>query len=233
MRYTRRRFIQDFSTVGIGLPGIGSWLERSISTEDETPLLYFDAFTEIGPRQVTHSLEQTSLSELLEELNFCSISGALVASTLSVSYDAHFSNLKLSKTLAPYPNLSAIWNLFPPETGEFPDLDTLGDLLRQHQVRAVSIHPRSNAWDWRADYCQDFFNWLSDQQVLLIITDYSELGDWSDVDLFLSQYSKLAVFLRHISWSAQRFVIPLVRQHKNLHICFDTFQIWDTLVEGS
>jgi predicted TIM-barrel fold metal-dependent hydrolase len=231
MTNDRRRFLKNLSTTalglsygGVGLSATGSGLH---SGEDQDPasILYFDGFTEIGPRQVSHSRQQTSLAALLEEMNHCSISGALVASTMSLSYDAHFSNLRLSKSLEPYPHLFAIWNVIPSGTGEFPGLDELGSLIEEHGVRAVTIHPKSNAWDWQAIYCQELFDWLSDRQILTIIPNFNELGGWREVDIFLNKYPRLPLFLRSISWSAQRYLIPLIRHYKNLHICFDTFQI--------
>lgn len=213
----------------MALPG-GQWMDFSPCPElllatEEPPLTFLDAFTKIGPRRVDHPGERTGLPELMDEMDYCSIAGALVAYTLSLSYDAHFSNLRLSKLVEPYPHLFPIWNLLPPGTGEFPDLSEWAALFRDHRVKAVTIHPKSNAWDWQGSYCREFFHWLSDRQMLTIVPDYSELGGWREVDILLSAYPELPVFLRNISWTAQRYVIPLMKQHKNLHICFDTFQI--------
>ncbi|MCB0688862.1 MAG: amidohydrolase family protein [Saprospiraceae bacterium] len=231
MSYHRRKFIRDISSsvLGMGLVNpVMSFPYETFSMEEHqetAPVLYFDAFTEIGPRRVSHSRQQTSLLELLAEMNQCSISGALVASTMSVSYDAHFSNLRLSEWLKPYSNLYAIWNILPSITGEFPDVQKLGKLIQEHGIKAVAIHPTSNAWDWQGDYCRELFEWLSDRQMLTIIPSFTELGGWREVDVFLNKYPRLPVFLRNISWAAQRYLIPLIKQHANLHICFDTFQI--------
>lgn len=229
MGHNRRHFIKDISLLGLGVPAVGltkfSWSDQLLPRNESKPLVFFDAFTQIGPRRINHSRTQTKLSELLDEMDYCSINGALVASTLSLSYDAHFSNLRLSKWLEPYSHLFAIWNLLPPGTGEFPELADLGPMLRQHNVAAVTIYPKSNAWDWQANYHQELFDWLSKNKILTIIPDISELGDWRELDVFLRRFPQLPVLLRNISWSAQRYVIPLLKTYRNLHICFDTFQI--------
>ena len=62
-------------------------------------ILYFDAFTCIGPRIDKHPAEAWKLEDLLAEMNHCSISGALVNSTQSVHYDATYGNLPLSEAI--------------------------------------------------------------------------------------------------------------------------------------
>lgn len=232
MEIQRRKFIKHFSTLGLGLSAIGPSMDRiaqsyynKIESEGETPVLFFDGYTEVGPQRVSHSKERKKLGDLIKEMDYCSISGALVASTMSLSYDAHFSNLRLSKDLEPYPYLFAIWNVMPHITGEFPNPEELGKHMKEHNVRAVMIHPKSNSWDWKGSHCDELFNWLSDQKILTIIPNFGELGTWNDVDIFLKKYSQLPVLLKNISWAAQRYVIPLVKRHSNLHISFETFQI--------
>ena len=76
-------------------------------------LLYFDAFTQIGPRLEKHPAEAWRLEELLAEMSHCSISAALVASTQSIHYNAMYGNLALSEALRPHRNLKAVWHVLP------------------------------------------------------------------------------------------------------------------------
>jgi predicted TIM-barrel fold metal-dependent hydrolase len=187
-------------------------------------LIFFDAFTQIGPRVKKHPVHAWKLSELLAEMDHCSISGALVASTLSVSYEPLHSNLELSAQLAPHKHLFAIWNVFPHQTGEFPDPAKLETLMRDHDVRAVSIFPKTNAWDWNADHSQELFRFLARRRVLTIL-DRNEFGDWGVLDAFLGRHRRLPLLVVHTRWDEQRFLLPLLQKHRNLHICFDHFQI--------
>lgn len=187
-------------------------------------VLFFDALTRIGPRRHKHPAEAWRLSELLEEMNHCSISGALVGSTLSASYEPMHSNLELSRQIEDYPHLFAAWNVFPHQTGEFPEPSTVGALMREHDVRAVTLYPKANAWDWEADHSDLLLSWLNGKRVLTIV-DSPEFDDYRAVDRLLSRYPELPLLLTKISWAHQRFVIPLLRKHRNLHITFDHFQI--------
>ncbi|HYH56786.1 MAG TPA: amidohydrolase family protein, partial [Anseongella sp.] len=184
----------------------------------------FDGFTRIGLDRSIHPAAQWRLSQLLEELDHCSISGALVASAQSLNYDLLHANLELSAAIKPYPRLFAIWNVMPHQTGEFPGPEELGKLMQQHNVPALSIHPQTNAWDWKAHHCAALFEWLSKNRVLTIVTS-AELGGWPDVGEFLERYPELPVLLINASWSEQRYLLPLLTEHRNLHISFNNFQI--------
>lgn len=187
-------------------------------------LFFFDAFTRIGPRRHKHPAEAWRLSELLEEMSHCSISGGLVSSTLSVSYEPMYSNLELSRQLEEHPHLFPVWNLLPHQTGEFPSPEELAELMRRHDVRAASLYPKTNAWDWEADHCQALLSWLRDEQILTMI-EKPEFDDYRQVDRFLTCHPGLPVLLTKTAWSQQRFLIPLLQKHPHLHITFDHLQI--------
>jgi predicted TIM-barrel fold metal-dependent hydrolase len=226
---SRRDFIRKNSLLGIGMalaPGMAA--DFSLTSQTGNPengdIMFFDGFTRIDPRKDKHPAERWSLAHLLEELDHCSISGALVASTQSVYYDPHLGNLSLSNRLKEHTHLFAVWNVMPHQTGEFPAPIELGKQMKEQHVRAVSIHPGTNAWDWQADTSNELFTWLSTNKTLTIVTA-GELGGWSNLNRFLLRYPGLPVLLISAFWSEQRYVIPLISRHKNLHVCFDNLQI--------
>ena len=186
--------------------------------------VFFDAFTEIGPRENKPVQLPWKLSELLAEMEHCSISGALVSHTQSVRYDAMRGNLELSAALKPQDHLFPIWNVLPHQTGEFPEPRQLEPLLRRHNVRAVTIYPKTNAWDWSASHSQVLLRWL-ERRCMLTILKRSEFGSYSELDQFLSKHRQLPVLLVSATWADQRYILPLVQKYRNLHITFDWLQI--------
>jgi len=231
--YSRRQFLKQQSITGLGVllaSSVPSLLNgqrtHDVYTMPDEQLMYFDAFTAIGPRRYKHPAERWRLDELITEMDHCSISAAMVSSTLSVQYDAMYSNLELSNQLRSYSQLFAIWNVLPHQTGEFPEPKELGVKMKEYNIRAIGIHPASNGWDWKADHCHELLKQLSETKTLTIITA-SELGGWSSVDEFLKRYPSLPVLLVNANWIEQRYLLPLVKTHKNLHISFDHFQIND------
>ncbi len=226
IHYSRRHFIKQNSIALLGasmLPA-ESFLGQLTSSDTAADMLFFDAFTRIGPRRYKHPAEQWRLDDLLRELDHCSISGALVAYTLSVAYDAMYSNLELSDMLRPHPRLFAIWNVLPHHTGEFPDPETLGASMREHGVKAVTINPLSNGWDWTAETSNELLDWLESQRILTITTA-AELGGWAALNQFLNRYTSIPLLITNTNWIEQRYLLPLLERHANLHISFDRFQI--------
>lgn len=224
VQFSRRDFLRagSLSLMAAGYPGSGSLFPDN-EPSDET-LYFFDCYTKIGPDKVIHPANRWKLDELMKEMDYCSVSAALVAYTLSANYDLHHSNLELSRMLAPYPNLFPIWNVMPHTGGEYPAPRELTGLVKENNVRAFSIMPVSNSWDWKSYASKELFDWISSNR-MLVITQAAELGSWSDVDAFLQKYPEVPLLLNRITYGEQRFIIPLLERYKNLHICFDTFQI--------
>jgi predicted TIM-barrel fold metal-dependent hydrolase len=187
-------------------------------------LLFFDAYTQVGPRVRKHPAHPWKLEDVLAEMDHCSVSAALVASTTSVSYDLMYSNLELSQRLSGRSNLYAIWNVMPHQSGEFPAPEKLAKLADEHGVRAVTLYPKTNAWDLEAQASRALLSWLARRRMLTII-ERAELASFRDLENLLKRYPELPVLLIGASWTEQRLLIPLLRQYRSLHIAFDHFQI--------
>lgn len=230
MYKSRREFIKKNSITLLGTTVLsttsGSLLASTADflAPQTKDLMFFDAFSRIGPRRYKHPGEKWKLEELIKELNHCSISGALVASTLSLSYDAMYSNLELSTNLKPYPNLFAIWNVLPHHTNECLPPAQLKQKMTEHNVRAVTIHPSSNGWDWSAESSQELMKYLNDNKIFTITT-VSEIGGWKELNEFLGRYKSIPLLVSGISWGEQRYAIGLLKDHPNMHISFDRLQI--------
>ena len=192
--------------------------------ETISDVLYFDAFSQIGPRREKHPAEAWTLEELLAEMGHCSISGALVSATQSVCCGVMSGNLALSEAIRPHANLFAIWNVMPHQTGEVPVPAELARKMRRHDVRAVMIHPKTNAWDWSGGHAQPLFRWLAKEEMLTILQRH-EFGHYRELDEFLSRNRQLRCLLTGAGQDEQRFVLPLLKKYRSLHVSFDVFQV--------
>ncbi|MDD2709192.1 MAG: amidohydrolase family protein [Verrucomicrobiae bacterium] len=187
------------------------------------PLIYFDAFTHIGPKANVHGAQPWSLDQLVVEMRHCSISGALVSSISSVHYDPMLENRRLSGQLSKHDFLFPIWNAMPHWTGEFPPPEELAGLMEQAGVRAVTLYPKTNGWGIQSKTSQPLLEALERSQTLTILS-LPEI-DVSGVENLLENHPGLPLLLTGISWGCQRQIIPLLLRHQNLHIIFDHFQI--------
>jgi len=184
---------------------------------------FFDAFVQIGPRRLKHPAHSWRLEDVLAEMEYCSISGALVASTMSVEYDLMHANRELSESLQGHRNLFAIWNVMPHHTRECLEPESLLRMLREAQVPAVTIHPRSNGWDALGHHAEELFEALGKAGVPVMVPA-TEFSSWQECATFLERYPALQVILLGVRWGEQRYLLPLLEQHRNLHFTLESYQ---------
>src|SRR5690606_28797267 len=120
-------------------------------------------------------------------------------------------------------HLFAVWNLMPANTGEFPPPQELEVLMKEHDVRAVTVNPTGNNWDWKTPEAIELFRWLMEKRTLLIIAP-DQFGGLGGVKELLNSYPELPVLLTGVYWSFQRTILPMLAAYKNLHISFENFQ---------
>ena len=188
-----------------------------------TPLTFFDAFTRFGPRPRTHGKHPWSFEHLLDELDHCSIAGALVTSTEQIQYDAMHANRKLSAKLEAYDHLFPVWHVLPHWSDECAEPATLTKQMADHDVRVVAMAPHTNNWNIQSVTSRPLFEELERTATPIILAADAEVH-WTELEYLLSTFPKLPIILRQIRWGAQREVMPLVRTFKNLHVTFDHFQ---------
>lgn len=187
-------------------------------------LTFFDAFTRFGPKPSVHGSQPWSLDHLLTEMRHCSISGALVASTACIHYDAMLENRRLVERIREHDHLFPIWNAMPHWTGEFPEPAELTREMRGAGVRAVTLHPRFNGWDLLSESSRPLLEELERTRTLVIIDMRSEI-DEPALETITARHPEMRVLLFGVSWTRQRSVIPILLRRPNVHIAFDHFQI--------
>ncbi len=186
--------------------------------------MFFDAFTRIGPRANAHHAQPWTLEHVVAEMRHCSISGALVASTMCVQYDPMLENRRLSVQLQAFDHLFPIWNVLPHWTDECPAPDALLREMEAARVRAVTLYPRTNGWELCSPFSQPLLEALQSSRTLVIINYGSEI-DGAGVRQLVERYHELPVLLVGLHWGQQRFIMPLLLHHNNLYVAFDNFQI--------
>jgi len=185
---------------------------------------FFDAYVSIGPYLAKHPAQPWRLEDLLDEMRHCSVAGALVSHRLSVAYDPMYGNRLLSRMLEGRENLFPIWNVMPDRTGQFPAPAALLDEMAARDVRAVTLHPRTNRWELLSETSVSLLKALEAQQILTIIRP-AEFDRFYEFECFLKRYPRLPVLLTHVSWGEERYVSALVSACPNLHLCFTHLQV--------
>lgn len=185
--------------------------------------VFFDSYTEIGPRNAKHPAERWSLDHLLEDMELCSISAALVAHTQSVMYDAMTANRRLVDMLKPHPQLVPVWNLIPLGTDEMPPLQSLGAEIASAGVGALAIHPKSNRWEMRSRRGRELLTWLQDQPQPLLVS-WAELEGWQNLAYIMEAFPRLKLLLRGMGWGDQRLLLAALEEFPGLHVSLENYQ---------
>lgn len=187
------------------------------------PTIFFDAFTRFGPKPRQHPAARWSLDHLVDELKFCSISGALVAHSAQWHYDVMLENRRLIDRIKAHDFLFPIWCAFPHWTGEVPAPADLLKEMADRNVRAVMLNPGNNGWSILGKTSRPLLDALEKSRVMTIL-DANEL-DADKIEQVCAEHPGLPVVLRHPKWAQCHTVVPLLLNHKNLHITLDHFQV--------
>ena len=82
----------------------------------------------------------------------------------------------------------------PHHTNEFLSPKELKVKMTEYNIKAVTIHPFSNGWDWTAESSQELLNYLNDNKVFTIVT-VPELGGWKELNEFLDRYKSIPLLV--------------------------------------
>jgi predicted TIM-barrel fold metal-dependent hydrolase len=187
-------------------------------------LIYYDAYTRFGPVQRQHGAHPWSFEHLLDELNHCSISAAMVANTAQLYYNLMFENLRLEEKLADYDWLRPIWNVRPHWTDQIPEPVKLVQLIKDHDIRAVTLHPKTNGWRPTSKTSRPLLDELQRAGICVMIS-YCEETDADEIEYIADQFPELKLLIHGVYWSQTDQVLPLILHHKQLHVSFDRLQL--------
>lgn len=187
-------------------------------------MIVFDAYTVIGPRPYTHPRSPWSLEHLLDELDLCSISGALVASSMQTQYDTMLENRRLSDLLERHDTLFPIWGVMPPAMNDFPSPDDLLKEMTERDVRAVTFYPQTACWSPFYDWNRPLLDKLSEAAIPVILRCTEQIS-LEDADRLAATWPDLPIVLTGPTWGMTRTLFPMLQHRPNLHTTLTHFQV--------
>jgi predicted TIM-barrel fold metal-dependent hydrolase len=187
--------------------------------------LIFDCWASYGPHPGKDEAERWRLDHLLEDMDFYGLAGALVRHEQSAYYDAMYCNRRLVKEIAPYRDrLYPCWAVLPHQSGDFPDLQSLAEQMRQEDIRAVHLQPARNAYPIHADVLRPLAEELTNHRCLIAVT-LTDLGTnyQSAVD-FCRIFNRCPVLIAESHWSQWRLMTAIMDACSNAHMELHNFQ---------
>jgi predicted TIM-barrel fold metal-dependent hydrolase len=178
-----------------------------------------------GPKDVEAVVETEAL---LEEMEWCGIHGALIAHSMAKEYDPAYGNRMLLEELRKSPRLFGAWTVMPHHTREFPKPKDVVREMRDHGINVAKMYPRVHRYPFSIDFCGDLLREFEKNDILLMLEGghcyHPDLLEpmnqvtLSELDAMLTRFSNLNVVLLGSRWESTRFVNPLMRKHRHLHL---------------
>lgn len=189
---------------------------------------YIDCYAMVGRKGPKDVETQYETEVLLEEMEWCGIHGALIAHSVAKEYDPMYGNRMLLDELRKSPRLFGVWTVMPHHTREFPKPKDAVREMKDQGIHAAKMYPRAHRYPFTPEFCGELLAELEKEQILLMVEgghcynpDILEPTNQvllADLDVMLTRHPYLNVVLLASRWESTRFVEPLMRRHKRLHL---------------
>ncbi|MDR2572286.1 MAG: amidohydrolase [Oscillospiraceae bacterium] len=179
-------------------------------------LCFFDCNAMVGKRRIKNPGSFYETEELIRKMEYYRIGKALVCHAAACEYEAMTGNYMLADEIKQYPNLCGMWVLLPHHTGEFPNASDTKTLLKENNIPAVTMLPRTNGHSTEEWICGDLYEMLEEHRVPLIIS--SEQLSYENVHEILSNHPQLRLILTNLHYSCGRNLYPLLNKFEHLYI---------------
>lgn len=187
--------------------------------------LIFDCWCSYGPHPNKDPQERWTLEQLLDDMDFYGIAGALVRHEQAVYYDAMHINERLTRELAGQRDrLWPCWTVMPHQFGDFPEP---GDLLRrmaEHDVRALHMQPGRNGYPVCEEVLGPLAAALNPRRTPLLVSIGDLENRYETICRFARIFSECPIVLGEASWAQWRLTLAAMDACPNLHLELHFFQ---------
>lgn len=183
---------------------------------------YFDCNASFGLPSVRPAMPVPRAEDLLDEMQTCGVSKALVWHITQHDGAPQVGNRLLAEGIAPYENLTGCWAVLPNQAREFP---LPHEFLRQMQaarVRAVRMFPDSHKFLLNRVAMGDWLTAFSDHHIPVLLSLQYGMS-WQSLYAVLAEFPELTTIVcDHGCWGEDRLFRPLLEAYPNVY--FDTAQ---------
>ena len=190
--------------------------------------IYIDSYAYVGKRGPKDVEAQYETEVLLDEMEWAGIHGAFITHSAAKEYDPMYGNRMLTRELKKSARLYGVWAVMPHQTGESPAPGELIKEMRDNNIKAVRMCPRSHRFPFNVDFCGELFAALEEEGILLMVegghlyandvlegTNQVLVGE---LDAVMTCFPHLNVLLQGGRWDATRFIHWLMAKHPNLYV---------------
>jgi len=193
------------------------------------PRRYLDSCASIGMHGPNDARVPWKTSDLLDDMEYAGIHGALVWHWLAREYAPAYGNRVLLEETAEHERLLPCWVLVPHHAGEMLPGPKVVAEMRERGVRAAKMFPRRHGYRFDEAVCGAIFSALEAAEIPLLIDvgvgEDDQQATFAEVDVVCRRHPRLPVLLQKAKWNQTRDVLALLDAHPNTYIEFSTFQV--------
>ena len=196
-------------------------------------LRFFDCNAYFGPRKLQLPGSFSTKDELIAHMESYGIEKALVSHAFARELDPTEGNARLMNEIENDANFAPVWVVLPHHTGEFPEPKKLIKMLKEQNVRAVTMFPNAANYffsmeEWN---CGELYDALEKARIPLFIA-YPQIDPFlNGLNALLEAHPKLPVVLTNSNYRIARNAYPLLKKHKNLYLETFGFKAQDGIEE--
>lgn len=155
--------------------------------------------------------------QLLEQLDFCGIEGAVVYHNTMIDVSPEYGNLNIIEEVKKAEGrLFPTWTILPPITDAEFAPEPLFRRMKECGVRMLRAYPERNRYLLNAVTMGELLGEIESARIPLYL---SPSTGWQEIYDVLQQYPKLTVLIHNYGlWSSNRFLYPLLRSYPNVYI---------------
>ena len=194
------------------------------------PISYVDCNASIGSPSVGVYRPCPTAEELLAELDWHGVEGALVHHALMREQSPVVGNAVLCETIAGHPRLMGTWAILPPQTGELPQGEALFGEMAAHDIRALWAFPENHRFILDRVTFGGFLDAVSERRVPLFLP--ADAGGPRPADTWklayglLDEYPQLTlVVAARGPWGEDRFFRPLLERYPRFHMDVSRYEL--------
>ncbi len=187
--------------------------------------IYFDCFAAVGRRAGKDILAPWRTETLLNEMERCSIHGALVFAHAAKETHPDVGNPIVLDLCRQHERLHPCWVGLPHHTGEFPHPNELPAILKSAGVRALKIYSRIYHYNVNQATMGSLLKVLEEERLLLIVDRGQDAQiEWEEIQWICESFPQLPLLLHGVRWDSTRRLSPLAQCFDRLYFEFSSYQ---------
>ena len=193
-----------------------------MNTRQIKKLEFFDCEASFGITGFKRENTPVTKEEMISKFDRYGIDYALVRYEYCSTGIARIGNIELMEELRNDSRLFPMWAALPHHTGEFPEPEELVTLMKQYDVRIITL-PAGN-WTVGEWTCGELFRTLANHRIPIFLPLSRISNGYAGLYEILKEHPELRVIITGVGYNCMRDIYALLKKFPNLYVCTSTYK---------